>query len=296
MADASMTVGVVGLGLIGGSFAKAYADAGIPVYGADIDEGSLRAALAEGTITGVLDQRTVPECTLIIIALYPAATVSWLSDTASHISPSTLVMDCGGVKRSICPHCFLLAQRYGFVFFGGHPMAGTHKSGFRAARSDLYVGQPMVLVPPETYDPAQLYRFEQALSPVGFGSYSVTSASRHDQVIAYTSQLAHVVSSAFIKSPTALQHTGFSAGSYKDLTRVAELNPDMWTELFLDNADNLQSELDLLIQELERYRDALAFQDEEALRQLLAEGTEAKLKADGRFPNTSVATPSMPRS
>lgn len=277
-------VGIVGLGLIGGSFAKAYADAGIEVLAFDIDEGSLAAAQAEGTVVEALDESNVGTCDLIIVALYPQATVAWVQKMAEYISANCMVVDCGGVKRSICPMCFALAERCGFTFIGGHPMAGTQHSGFRHARGDLFAGQPMVLVPPEIYDPMIILRVEALLSPVGFGSYSVTTPGKHDQLIAYTSQLAHVVSSAFIKSPTAQKHKGFSAGSYKDLTRVAELNADMWTELFMDNADNLSDELSYVIAELERYRDALSRGDEAELHQLLVEGSEAKLKADGRFP------------
>lgn len=276
-------VGVVGLGLIGGSFAKAYADAGIRVLAYDIDEGSLAAARAEGSVSDVLGEGNVAECELIIIALYPKATVEWVRTMGEHIAADTLVVDCGGVKRSICPPCFGVAERCGFVFLGGHPMAGTQHSGFRHARGDLFVGQPMVLVPPEIYDPAIILRAEAALAPAGFGSYSITTPAKHDQLIAYTSQLAHIVSSAFIKSPTAQKHKGFSAGSYRDLTRVAELNSTMWTELFMDNADNLAEELGFVIRELERYHDALSRGDERELHDLLEEGSIAKLKADGRF-------------
>ena len=285
-----LCVGVVGLGLIGGSFAKAYADAGVKVYGADIDERSLAAAMAEGCVTDVLDETTVAACDSIIVALYPQDTIEWVARMAPHIAPDALVVDCGGVKRPICSACFDTAERHGFVFLGGHPMAGTHKSGFRAARADLFAGQPMVLVAPPVYDPALISRAQQALIPAGFGSFSVTTPEMHDKIIAYTSQLAHVVSSAFIKSPTAQKHRGFSAGSYKDLTRVAELNAAMWTELFLDNADNLVEELDRVSVELGRFREALAQGDAARLKALLEEGSEAKLRADGRYADAKVAT------
>lgn len=276
-------VGVVGLGLIGGSFAKAYADAGMRVLAYDIDDRSLEAACAEGSVAGVLDEETAAQCQLIVVALYPQATIAWMQSMGAHIASDTLVIDCGGVKRSVCPVCFAIAERCGFTFIGGHPMAGTHHSGFRYARADLFAGQPMVLVPPEVYDPSIIARAERVLSLVGFGSFSVTTPGKHDQLIAYTSQLAHIVSSAFVKSPTAQKHKGFSAGSYKDLTRVAELNADMWTELFMDNADNLAQELDNVIGELERYRTALACGNETLLHDLLEEGTIAKQKADGRY-------------
>ena len=173
---------MVGLGLIGGSFAKAYADAGVKVYGADIDERSLAAAMAEGCVTGVLDETTVAACDSIIVALYPQDTIEWVARMAPHIAPDALVVDCGGVKRPICSACFDTAERHGFVFLGGHPMAGTHKSGFRAARADLFAGQPMVLVAPPVYDPALISRAQQALIPAGFGSFSVTTPEMHDKI------------------------------------------------------------------------------------------------------------------
>lgn len=282
-------VGVVGLGLIGGSFAKAYADAGVKVFGADADKRSLAAAMAEGCVAGVLDESSVAQCDLVVVALYPQDTIDWVRSMAPHIGPDTLVVDCGGVKRPICSACFETAEEAGFVFLGGHPMAGTHKSGFRAARGDLFAGQPMVLVAPPIYDPALIVRAQQALIPAGFGSFSVTTPEMHDRLIAYTSQLAHVVSSAFVKSPTAQKHRGFSAGSYKDLTRVAEMNAAMWSELFLDNADNLIVELDCVMAELARYRDVLVAGDIDTLRDLLEEGSQAKLRADGRYADAKVA-------
>ena len=161
-------------------------------------------------------------------------------------------------------------------------MAGTHKSGFAAARDDLFKGACMVIVP-DHYDDINFFeRIKKALSPAEFGSMSVTTAERHDMLIAFTSQLTHVVSNAYIKSPTAREHRGFSAGSYKDLTRVAWLNPDMWTDLFLANSDYLIPEIDGLINELTRYRDAMKDHDGKTLRSLLDDGRRIKEEVDGK--------------
>ncbi len=276
-------VGIVGLGLIGGSFAKAYADYGIEVYATDIDDRAMNAAMAEETVVGKLDEATISTCDFILLAVYPQAIIEWMSEHSESIAKNTLVIDCGSVKRSVCPVCFSIAERAGFTFIGGHPMAGLQYSGYRHARADLYAGQPMVLIPPEIYDPDIVLWAEEALAPAAFGSFSVTTAAKHDQIISYTSQLAHIVSSAFIKSPTAQKHRGFSAGSYKDLTRVAELNADMWTELFMANSDNLTEEIGVVVEELNRYRDALERGDETYLHELLEQGSEAKRKADGRY-------------
>jgi prephenate dehydrogenase len=273
------TVGVLGLGLIGGSLAKAYAAAGWRVLAFDTSADALGAARVE-TIAGVMDEATVPACDLILLAIYPGGCVEWLRANAHLVRADALVVDCCGVKREVCDACLPLAAEHGFTFVGGHPMAGTQYSGFAHARATLFKGAPMVIVPPRTDDMALLDRIACALEPAGFGSICVSTADEHDRRIAYTSQLAHVVSNAYVKSPTAQGHQGFSAGSYRDLTRVARLNEHMWCELFLDDADNLLFELDTIIANLGAYRDALAARDAQTLTELLAEGRRAKEAAE----------------
>jgi len=191
------------------------------------------------------------------------------------------VIDCCGIKTQICKRCFPLAEQYGFVFIGGHPMAGSHNSGFKYSRSNLFQGAPMELVPPRFDDIQLLQQVEDSLAPCHFGSFSVCTATEHDKMIAFTSQLPHIVSNAFIKSPTAQKHKGFSAGSYKDLTRVAWLNPQMWAQLCLENQENMLFELDTLVQNLVLYRDALANRDANTLVTLLDEGRRRKEEVDG---------------
>lgn len=276
-----MTVGILGLGLIGGSLARAYAKAGHAVYAWDRDESILSFAQLAGAVTGKLDRENVGQCQLLLLAIYPGGSIAWLEESAPLVSKDALVLDCCGVKREVCEKCFPLAEKYGFTFVGGHPMAGSHFSGFKYSRSNLFQGAPMVLVPPVFDDPELLQRVEDALAPCHFGSFSVTTAPEHDRMIAFTSQMPHIVSNAFIKSPTAGSHKGFSAGSYKDLTRVAWLNPGMWAELFLDNREPLLFELDLYIENLIAYRQAIAEGDREALEALLEEGRRKKEAVDG---------------
>ena len=198
------------------------------------------------------------------------------------IAAHTIVMDLCGTKRVVCEACFPLAKEFGFTFVGGHPMAGTHNSGFKYAKANLFKGAPMVLVPAEGYDMQLLAKCKQLLAPAGFGKLSVTTAEEHDKMIAFTSQMCHVVSNAYIKSPTARSHRGFSAGSYKDLTRVAWLNPDMWAELMLENRDYMVQEMDILLENLSAYRKAMAENDFPTLRQLLDDGRQIKEEVDGR--------------
>lgn len=276
-----MTVGILGLGLIGGSLARSYAKSGHTVLAAELDTQILEFAKLAGVVDSKLTSANIATCDLILLSIYASASAAWLEENAPHIASNTLVIDCCGVKQDICRSGFALADKYGFTFVGGHPMAGSHNSGFKYSRSNLFQGAPMVLVPPKFDDPMLLQRVMDALSPCGFKNFSVTTAEAHDEMIAFTSQMPHILSNAFIKSPTALNHIGFSAGSYKDLTRVAWLNPAMWAELFLSNKENVLKELDFYVESLLKYRQAISAEDEAYLIELLDEGRKRKEEVDG---------------
>ena len=192
-----------------------------------------------------------------------------------------MVIDCCGTKRVVCDACFDIAKENGFTFIGGHPMAGTHNAGFKYSRADMFKGAPMVVVPPRFDDVELLDRVKKLLAPLGLKGISVTTAEKHDKMIAFTSQMAHLVSNAYIKSPEARNHKGFSAGSYKDLTRVAWLNAPMWTQLFLENRDFMLEELNVLIENLMQYKEAMENEDAEQLCRLLDEGRRIKGEIDG---------------
>ena len=276
-----MTVGIVGLGLIGGSFAKAYHAAGATVLAYNRSRSVLDFAMMSGAVDGELTQDNVSACDLVLIALYPEATVDWFRRMAAHIGSHPVVIDCGGTKRTICAACFPIAKAHGVTFLGGHPMAGTQFSGFKNAKADLFHGAPMVIVPPDFDDVLLFDRVKQMLKPAGFARFSFTTAQAHDEMIAFTSQMAHLVSNAYIKSPTAKAHKGFSAGSYKDMTRVAWLAPHMWAELFMENKEFLLKEIDCYIEHLSEYKTAMEHDDEETLIRLLDEGKKRKEEVDG---------------
>lgn len=276
-----MTVGILGLGLIGGSLARAYSLEGHRVLCSVRNEQMLSFTILAGAVEAPLTPDNMGECDLILLAIYPDGSAAWLEQNGQYIRKDALVIDCCGVKREICRRCFPIAKKYGFTFIGGHPMAGTQFSGFKYSRANLFDGAPMVLVPDRFDDMALLQWAKDSLAPCHFGSFSVTTAEDHDRMIAFTSQMPHIVSNAYIKSPTALEHKGFSAGSYKDLTRVAWLNAQMWAELFLENRDNTLFELDTFITSLQEYRDAIANNDEQTLVALLQEGKRRKEEVDG---------------
>ena len=277
-----MIVGIVGLGLIGGSFAKAYHEAGETVLGYDADKTTLDFAQLSGAVHGELTEENIATCDLVLVCICPAAAIEFLRCAAPYIGDHPVVIDCCGTKRFVCEHLFPLAEEYGFTYLGGHPMAGNHNSGFKYARANLYHNAPMVIVPRDFDDILLLDKVKKLLAPAEFGRISVTTAEKHDAMIAFTSQMAHLVSNAYIKSPTAGSHKGFSAGSYKDMTRVAWLNPQMWAELFLENKDYLLGELDAFMASLQQYRDAMAADDLGGLVQLLDDGRRRKEEVDGR--------------
>lgn len=276
-----MNVGVCGLGLIGGSMAKAYSEAGHTVFGYDLDKATLGYAALCEIISGELNEKKIKDCELIFIALYPEAAIAYLEKIAPLVSKDSVVIDLCGTKLTICERGFALAEKYGFTFVGGHPMAGKQYSGIKYAKASLFKGAPMVIVPPVFDDIAFLNRIKCLLAPAGFGKLSVTTAERHDKMIAFTSQLAHIVSNAYVKSPTAKDHKGFSAGSYKDMTRVAWLNENMWTELFIENKEPLLFELEYIINSLNEYKIAIETENAEELKKLLRDGSLSKKEIDG---------------
>ena len=277
------TVLIAGLGLMGGSMAKTIKARTLSrVLGWNRTRATAEQALADGSIDAIATEALYKEADLVIIGLYPQATVDWLLENMPKMKKGCVIVDMVGVKQFMVDHLEQAALDAGVHYVGGHPMAGSHRAGYKNARANLFHAAPMVLVPPEGDDIALLARAKELLAPAEFGKFSVTSAAEHDRMIAFTSQLAHIVSNAYIKSPTARSHRGFSAGSYKDLTRVAWLDPSMWAELFLDNRDNVLFELESLAKSLAQYRAAVENNDLAALTALLDEGRRRKEEVDGR--------------
>lgn len=272
-----MIFGIVGLGLIGGSLARSIKfHSNFTVYGVDVNETALLQARMVNAIDGELTEENLGECDVTLVALYPADAVNWVLAHRSFFKPGSLVIDCCGVKRFVCDRLFPAFQGAKATFMGGHPMAGRERSGFSFAQDDLFENASMILAPAPGTDVETVRRAKEIFLSIGFGRVRFTTPLEHDEMIAFTSQLAHVVSSAYVKTPLAPKHKGFSAGSFRDMTRVARLNENMWTELFLENDDLLLHETEVLIDRLTEYKDALQNRDEEKLKALLREGREIK--------------------
>ena len=277
-----MKVGIVGLGLMGGSMAKSIKNrTSHTVYGIDLDQETMMLSRICGAIDGPLNEETLPQCDLVLVAIRPQAAVDWVREHAPQIGKSAILVDLCGVKRVVVEQIAPIAAEQGFAYIGGHPMAGRERGGFTSSTEDLYVGASMILTPDKRTDMKLLETLQAFFLDVGFAKLTFSQPEEHDRIIAFTSQLAHITSSAYVKSPEAQRRRGFSAGSFQDMTRVARLDEDMWTELFLDDADFLTHELEVLIGHLEEYQSALKDRDARRLHDLLKEGRELKAAAGG---------------
>ena len=276
------TVGIVGLGLMGASFGRVLVKNGYEVLGADKSDAVMQKALLAKAYTEPLTKENASRADLLVVAVFPRDFEGVAREYLPHLKGGAVLSDFCGNKRIVAKAMQKLsAERSDLTYVGGHPMAGREYAGVEHSSVRLFDGASMILVP-VTEDLFALSELKKFYLSLGFAEVVITTPEKHDQMISYTSQLCHVVSNAFIKSESARTHAGYSAGSYRDLTRVARLNPDMWAELMTDNREYLKEELDGLIRSLQKYSDALGRGDEDDLRALLAEGDKIKREIDKR--------------
>ncbi len=271
-----MIIAVVGLGIIGGSFAKAIKKyTNHYVIGLNRTKETLKRAFAEGAVDEAGDKESLKKADLVILCLYPAAAVEFTQKYGEYFKKGAVVTDSSGIKSEICPKMTALSKEYGFVFVGSHPMAGKEKNGYAVSDADLYNGASYIITPCEADDRAVELVSELALK-IGFGQIKITTPREHDRMIAFTSQLPHVLACAYVSSPCCPNHKGFSAGSYRDVSRVANINSELWSELFLENRESLIRELDILTENITKIRNSVYDNDRERLKELLEKGHKVK--------------------
>lgn len=275
-----MNIAVVGLGLIGGSFCKALKKNTFHrILGIDKNKKTIKQALECGAIDEEITPDRLSEANLTIVCLYPEAIVDFVKENASKFKKGSIVIDSCGVKEYIVNECAPVLDEYGVIFVGTHPMAGREFSGFEYSTDNLFEGASFIITPTDDTPQIAVDLLQTLAGSINFGKAVVSSPQKHDEVIAYTSQLAHVVSNAYVKSPAMLNYDGFSAGSFQDLTRVAKLNEYMWSELFMCNKEALLKEINCVINSITEYRDAIENGDLERLIQILRDGRELKEKS-----------------
>lgn len=275
-----MNIAVVGLGLIGGSFCKALKKNTFHrILGIDTNKETIEKALACGAIDEEITVDRLSEANLTIICLYPEAIVNFVNENAANFKKGSIVIDSCGVKEYVVNECTPVLDSHGVIFVGTHPMAGREFSGFEYSTDDLFDGASFIITPTDETPQIAVDLLQTLAGSISFGKAVVSTPQKHDEVIAYTSQLAHIVSNAYVKSPAMLNYDGFSAGSFQDLTRVAKLNEFMWSELFMCNKEALLKEINCVLNSIAEYRDAIQNGDLERLIEILRDGRVLKEKS-----------------
>lgn len=271
-----MKILVVGLGLIGGSLCKALKKYTYhTVAGCDINHDIENAALRDVALDEVFDGN-YEGYDLIVISLFPEGSERFFAENAAKISKNTLITDVCGIKGAFSQRMKSIAEANGLRYIGIHPMAGKEFGGYYNSTGDLFVKANFIIAPFDDSEQTDIDLLNGLAKEIGAGKIVITSPENHDKMIAYTSQLAHIVSSAYVKSPELGLECGFSGGSFQDMTRIATMNEKMWTDLFMQNREHLQYELDTLIENLKKYSAALKSGDADGMRALIAEGRELK--------------------
>lgn len=271
-----MNIAIIGMGIIGGSFAKAFKKyTNHHIIGINRTKSTLQQAFDCGAIDEMGDEKSLEKSDVIILAVYPKAAVDFIEKNGKFIKKGAIVTDSSGIKTEICPKMVDLSKKFGFTFVGSHPMAGKEKNGFSVSDADLYKGASYIIVPCEA-DKDSVNTISSLALSIGFGGIKITTPQEHDRMIAFTSQLPHVLACAYVMSPCCLNHKGFSAGSYRDVSRVANINSELWSELFLENKEPLLAELNELIKNINSIKNAVGKENKEELAALLEKGHSVK--------------------
>ena len=276
-----MNIGIIGLGLIGGSLGKSFVEkTAYKVFGKDISNDVVLQAISDKAIHEVLGEKDLANLDIAIIALTPRKIQAIMSDIIAKLKPGSLAIDACGIKSLSTQIMANFAKNYPEIqFISTHPMAGREVSGIKNSTPDLFRGASMILTPISASTDATS-KLTDIFREIGFSKIFHSDTDEHDSMIAYTSQLPHIISSCYIQNEKALRHNGFSAGSFLDLSRVAKMNVGMWTELIFENREKMVPELDLLIRNLSAFRQALATSDEPRLAELFQAGDIMKRRVD----------------
>ncbi len=272
-----LNIAIVGLGLIGGSLCKAISRfTDHTCYAIDIDPDTINSAVDSGIIRRGITPEELCRINLTIVCLHPKDTINFILDNKDHFKKNSIVIDVCGVKEAVVSAVSEPLSKRSVNFVGTHPMAGREFSGFSYSTDNLFDNASFIITKTPATNPIAISFLSDFAKALSFKSVVITTPAEHDRIIAFTSQMAHIVSNAYVKSPMLYKYKGFSAGSFVDLTRVAALNESMWTELFMFNRKAILEELDNIITHLTEYRDAISDSDADKLKKLLKDGSDLK--------------------
>ena len=270
---------IIGLGLIGGSLAKAlrgFED--FDLIGVDVSQPTLRYALEQEIVDRAEEDpvRALSEGDLVFLCLHPQGIVDFMAQHRNHFKPGAMVTDVCGVKSAILEGAKVLPSSVSFV--GGHPMAGTEFSGIQHALVNMFQGAHYILTPNEQSSPEHLALMERVARHIGCANVVQTTPEQHDAIIAYTSQMMHIIAVAVCDDPSLFQYQGFEGDSFRSCTRVAALDVPLWTQLFSMNAPALCRALEQLEDHIHQYRLTIQSGDRESLAARLAVSAARKRK------------------
>lgn len=265
----SLTVTVVGLGLIGGSVARALKTSVKAIYGVDCDNSVLKFAKEQNIIDEGYTNAKEPLCKsdIVILCLYPNASLNFVRDNINNFKDNSILTDVVGVKSPLMK--LYNETNPNFIYIGGHPMAGREVSGFINSTDTMFNGANFIVTPPLGATEEQIKVVEKLAIAIGCATITRTTPENHDKIIAYTSQLPHVIATAMCDTPLLVKHKNFTGGSFEDVTRVAKINELLWTELFLNNSEYLIEEIDRFTNSLNDIKTAIKCGDNSKLMDIM---------------------------
>lgn len=271
-----MNILICGLGLIGASLAKTLKkNTDHTVLGWNRTSSVTEKALRDGVIdrTGDIDS-LMAEADITFINFYPEAIVPFIVEHKNSFKNDSIVSDSCGIKTKICRA--LEKEKLDFYFIGAHPMAGREVGGYDNSLDTLYDKASFIVTPVDGTPRNKIDALVGLAQGMGFARTVVTTPEHHDEMIAFTSQIAHVLACSYVLSPLAPSHAGYSAGSYRDVSRVARINADMWADLFIDNKEALVREIDDLVSNLMQFKYNIVNEDSPALKDLMNRANKIK--------------------
>lgn len=279
MEKLDLNITVVGLGLIGGSYAMAIRELNPKkLYAVDIDEEAILDAEKNGIIDKGYVNADIPlkESDLVIICLYPKLVKNFIKDNIQHFKNGAVITDVTGIKSGFIEEVnHILREDLDFVF--GHPMAGREQKGLKFASKEVFKGANYIITPTERNKEENIKFLEELIRKIGFRNVVRISPEKHDKIIGFTSQLPHVIAVSLVNSDELGIDTGsYTGDSYKELTRIAQINSELWTELFMGNKDNLIKEIEVFEQNIAMVKNAIINEEKSLLTELLEKASKKR--------------------
>ena len=276
--DKNTKILIAGLGLMGGSYAEALTQRGFEVGALARRQETIDFALEKGIIShgrSVVDPEYIGQFDLVIFAMYPHAFIEWIEKNQQYIKPGALISDVTGVKCSVVYRVQDML-RSDLEFVGAHPMAGRECSGVENARAEIFEGANYIVTPTDKNTPEAIEAVKELGRIMGFRMIAQLTPEKHDEMIGFLSQLAHCIAVSLMVCKDSKHLVDYTGDSFRDLTRIAKINDEMWSELFLLNRDELVAQMDLFSEKFALMRDSIANGDRETIRQMMRLSTERR--------------------